>query len=317
MVGQREISAPSTFYLILWGFFMRYIVYHNADLDGLCSAAIVYLYLRRTTEPSDIGFIGIDYPDKFPMDRINPDDSIYMVDFSLSVQEMEYLANKVSIFHWIDHHKTALDKSIGTSFEMLPGIRQIGRAGCELCWDFYFPNKELPRVVFLLGRYDVWDHKDPDILPFQMGLKLRELDIGKDIFSIELWKRLIYLMPGYETEDIVYRTQIVNGKNILKYREKANEAYLEKCGYEIEFEGMNALVVNRLLINSKFFDSKFDPKKHDLMISYGFLGHTWKVSLYTSKDIDLSQIAVKYGGGGHPQACGFHTDDISFLLPKK
>jgi hypothetical protein len=42
----------------------------------------------------------------------------------------------------------------------------------------------------------------------------------------------------------------------------------------------------------------------------------WTVSLYGvphRPDLDLSPIAVKHGGGGHRQACGFTTDQLPFL----
>lgn len=45
-------------------------------------------------------------------------------------------------------------------------------------------------------------------------------------------------------------------------------------------------------------------------------GATWTVSLYHAahrKDLDLSAIAVKYGGGGHRGACGFRAAKLPFL----
>jgi nanoRNase/pAp phosphatase (c-di-AMP/oligoRNAs hydrolase) len=41
-----------------------------------------------------------------------------------------------------------------------------------------------------------------------------------------------------------------------------------------------------------------------------FAKNKWVVSLYTTKDIDVSEIAKKYGGGGHKQAAGFTCDKL-------
>lgn len=38
---------------------------------------------------------------------------------------------------------------------------------------------------------------------------------------------------------------------------------------------------------------------------------TWTYSMY-SKTVDVSNIAKKYGGGGHRGAAGFNTDKLIF-----
>lgn len=50
-----------------------------------------------------------------------------------------------------------------------------------------------------------------------------------------------------------------------------------------------------------------------------FDGQKWNVSLYHAKHntgIDLSKIAVKFGGGGHRGACGFQMDKLPFAFVK-
>ena len=37
-----------------------------------------------------------------------------------------------------------------------------------------------PLAIRLLGRYDMWDHKDPKVLDFQYGLRGFDLDPGTD-----------------------------------------------------------------------------------------------------------------------------------------
>ena len=52
------------------------------------------------------------------------------------------------------------------------------------------------------------------------------------------------------------------------------------------------------------------------MIAFGWtpIG-MWRVSLYTIFDhIDVSEIAKKYGGGGHKNAAGFVCDNLPFNL---
>jgi hypothetical protein len=56
--------------------------------------------------------------------------------------------------------------------------------------------------------------------------------------------------------------------------------------------------------------------EHEGLFGFNWTGKKWRVSLYHAPhrtDIDLSVIAVKYGGGGHRGACGFRCDKLPFL----
>lgn len=174
--------------------------YHKADLDGVCSAAIVKHFVPECE------LYGIDYGDEFPWDLVRPGPeadtdplwmhlfkpengykcgdnwetltvkkrTVYMVDFSLPYEGMVRLA-EVSNLTWLDHHKTALEANAGLRAR---GMRDTTRAACELAWAWMslFPDPEkmpdsytfeefdgdLPEAVRLLGRYDVWDKDHPE-----------------------------------------------------------------------------------------------------------------------------------------------------------
>ena len=53
--------------------------------------------------------------------------------------------------------------------------------------------------------------------------------------------------------------------------------------------------------------------KHDIMIMYGVKPGEIKYSLYSAKDeFDVSEIAKRYGGGGHKGAAGFYSKELLF-----
>ena len=71
------------------------------------------------------------------------------------------------------------------------------------------------------------------------------------------------------------------------------------------------------MTSSKFFDGIYNEAEHDAMIVYKYEPSIkkWKVSIYSTKsEVNVSEIAKKYGGGGHAGASGFILDDISILL---
>jgi len=287
--------------------------FHSSDLDGHCSGAIVkYKY-------PDAELFGINYDQAFPYDKISKNDTIIMVDFSLQpFSEMVKLwkfVEESGHLVWIDHHISALKEAEQTvvennnNFESIcTGKRFNGKAGCELTWEYFFPEIEIPKAVRLLGRYDVWDHQDPEVLPFQMGIRLENTypdnqSMWQDYFS--------------KYSDDLVKDTIKDGQLILKYQKQENEKYAKSCAFEVEFEGYKAICVNKMLTNSQLFESVYDPNKHDIMIAFG-LRKTgiWTMSFYSTKtDVDCSELAKRFGGGGHKGASGasFENLPIEFI----
>lgn len=161
--------------------------YHKADLDGVCSAAIVKHFVPECE------LYGIDYGETFPWELAEYRASsarevgdfkrtVYMVDFSLPAEDMRRLA-EISKLIWIDHHKTAIDAYEATGPNpFIFGVRRTDLAACELCWwalgqNSRADNEQIPtpEAVRLLGRYDVWDKDNPEwkskIMPFQYGCR--------------------------------------------------------------------------------------------------------------------------------------------------
>jgi nanoRNase/pAp phosphatase (c-di-AMP/oligoRNAs hydrolase) len=58
-----------------------------------------------------------------------------------------------------------------------------------------------------------------------------------------------------------------------------------------------------------------DPDGIDFLVGYHYAGGMWKVSLREcGNDVDLSQIATSFGGGGHAEAAGFYVSDWNELV---
>ena len=141
-------------------------VYHSIDLDGWMSAAIVkYWFESYIRIKSDaiyaIDFIGFNYGDAEP--DFSDYDKVIMCDISLPAMTMINMGDRLV---WIDHHISAIrdvDHAIDNNKHLgshpLKGIRDVKFAACELTWKFLFPEKSMPEIVRLLGRYDCFGHK--------------------------------------------------------------------------------------------------------------------------------------------------------------
>jgi len=268
--------------------------YHSADLDGICSGAIVKM------QKPDCEMIGINYGDSLPWTAIKAGETVYMVDFSLPMDEMERL-NGICSLIWIDHHKSAIEDAKARSF-LASGHQSlvIGSAACELTWK-EFCQGDVCRAVALLGQYDVWDYQDhPEVLEFQYGMR----QFNATPTDIGFWETIFF-------GDI--QSIIEQGRSFLTYEEVQNDIYAKTFAFEVNFDGHTCIAINKGLTNSLLFRSVYDPARHDAMIAFVRRSGYWKISIYTDKpEIDASAICKAHGGGGHQKASGFQCKILPF-----
>ena len=294
------------------------VIYHRADFDGKFCYRILKQKFDQT--PVKIDYLGWDYGD--PVPNIKPYTTIVMAD--ISIKELMELPNLV----WIDHHKTAIEaympKFKGTSY-CIDGV-----AACRLTWQYcngpkfglppksaygVIPEKggvrtecsvEEPRAVLLAGRYDVFDQDgEPDADLFQFGLRSQELTDAD-------WNTLLEVNSVQACRLI--DKLLLQGKAIQRYKQEMDDAIIAHNGFTLEWEGLCFLACNSGFYNSFLF-TKAIQEKHQALLGFKWTGKKYSVSMYAIKgrEIDLTPIAKKYGGGGHPGACGFVIDKLPFL----
>jgi hypothetical protein len=279
------------------------VIYHSADLDGLCSREIAKRALGDTAT-----YLGWDYGQ--PVPNLVPYDIVYLIDISLPRAAMALYARQII---WIDHHKSAIEdmKDI-----QIGGYRIDGVAACRLAWQWFFGDKKAtktdyverkvvePYAVQLLGEHDIWNHTNPDTLPFQYGMQSDESPDWKKLF--ETTNPAGWTVSDMATGKKILDEKLVQGRVIAKYLKVTQAQLANEAGYDADFEGLKFRVLNTPQKGSMQFDASI-KEHHDGCLRYYWNGETWGCSLYGvahKKDVDLSVIAKKYGGGGHKSACG-------------
>ena len=289
--------------------------YHSADLDGHCSGAIVKYF------NPDCEMIGINYGQEFPWESILPDETVFMVDFTLQPFDGMERLKKISNLIWIDHHKTEIENAAQRDFHC-NGLQLIGKGACWLTWEYCmeceYTDQDIPLAVQLLAEYDVWNHSRPETLPFQYGFRMFP-DTLPD--NQELWGKFFSIL-------VMLTDTVERGELILEYEKQQNEKFCKAYAFEtlmpaypdnghVPPTAFNAICVNRGFTNSKLFDSNYDPQKYHLMITFQRLklpAQKWTVSLYSTRDdVDCGNIARSFGGGGHKGAAGFQCEELPFL----
>lgn len=310
------------------------VIYHRADFDGIFCREIAKRFLGDKAE-----YLGWDYGDAVPDPTVLPADRpVYMLDISID----GLMGHPLLI--WIDHHKTAIECRTPS----IPGYQIDGVAACRLTWQYFatdsrnpltfaLPGKQdfidrkvdEPYAVQLAGEYDIWDKRNPEAELFQHGLRSRELVefdwqqmlsvYRPTITEIEQWidaGHTNMLHPdGTATPPTVYGL-LDAGRAIQYSKTKENEGIIRAFGFTIQFEGFTLLACNTARYNSQLFAAGLKPE-HDGCFGFNWDGQKkeWRVSLYSDKPgIDLSVVAMKYGGGGHRGACGFRCTQLPFAL---
>jgi hypothetical protein len=301
------------------------VIYHRADFDGIFCREIAKKFMPHAV------LIGWDYGDPEPgKDIIDENTNLYILDLSVpSLMDHPKLV-------WIDHHKSAIEKYPST----IPGYRIDGVAACRLAWQWFRiresygqheaePNATLPGknqyvdrfineplTVRLAGEYDIWDKRDPNAELFQHGLRSCEL-------TAEIWNALLCKngLRGLEHDNPESRQCVIelldNGRAIQYAKTQENAGIIESYGFTVRWMGLTFLVCNHARFNSHLFTAGLKPE-HDACLGFNWDGNNncWRFSLYHRpgrEDLDLSEIAKTFGGGGHRGACGFRHNTIPFF----
>lgn len=265
------------------------LIYHHGDLDGICAAAVVS---KRFSSCYTIKPVSVQYGDSWNLEDVEQAAKVFVVDFSFS--DMETLAKVAGDkLVWIDHHKTAMETFTELWNSDIDGIRSIEFAGCELTWKYCYYLRQPPLPVKYIGDRDMWNFAYPDTKTFCAGINAM-IDSPLD----KNW--------GWLLEYGMVESSLIDIINMGKYLIKAQEAIVKTrfySGSDIEFCGHKTRVVNATSDISELGEY-INSNGYDLALIWQVCGDKVKYSL-RSKTVDCSEIAKKYGGGGHQGAAGF------------
>ena len=310
-------------------------IYHHNDHDGIVAAAIMrnsfVIHNRYSLPGRDTKCIMIDYDQELNFDHINfeNNDQVYFLDYSFSskhnLDEFEKLLKRRITGDevvWIDHHKTSL--GVFENYGIL-GIRNKALCGAAWTWLYcngyikawelegidYSDEKEvdtlfhhtLPVPVFLkyIDDYDCWKKKYPITNDFHYGLTISN-PYNPIIDSL--------LVSNKDIDKIIY-----TGDKIQEYLKFENQNYhVDMYGFEFtlpeENGGLRCFCLNRKG-NSIMFGNKIN--EYDAVIPFYYVNGKWKYSIFSIKeDVDCSEVAKSFGGGGHKGAAGWVSNILLF-----
>jgi len=265
------------------------VIYHADCTDGFGAAYSAWKLLGNRAEY---------YPCKHGTDPPNvTGKSVVILDFSFSNSVTKQMIKDASNLLVIDHHKSAmveLHDISNTHFDMT-------KSGAMLTWEYFHPGKEPPKFIRYIQDRDLWKW---------------ELDYSKEFSAA--FDMVPFEFEEFEKfeDDSVFDDSVRRGSYILAYSKTVIKKVCEKASRR-KYRGMDVLVVNSSHWMSEI-GARLSPDCDFAVIwYYDHEDKMIKVSLRSFHDkIDVSEIAKKFGGGGHKKASGFQlsgeliVDDI-------
>lgn len=314
------------------------ILYHADCLDGFGAA---YAAWRRYGKAAT--YRPMHHGESWNMADIAGHE-VFILDFSFPPDTLEHMAGTARSVVQIDHHASAL-KDWANHLQDETGAKRfkhpqvplevrfdLDKSGARLAWEYFHPDQPTPLTLRHVEDQDMWRFALPGTRAFCRALRLMP-------FDLETWHQLVIETP--EESSPRYRETLTQGAAIEVFFRREVERLAQgslRMPARLRGEPVDALQALRhdqpivtaddlawlalpgLAVNA---NALFASELGNLLAEQsGSFGMVWqlagdgeaKVSLRSQgKHLDVSVIAARYGGGGHPNAAGFRLPAGQFF----
>lgn len=261
------------------------IFYHKKCPDGFGAA---YAAWKKYGDMAD--YIPVGYGDAVPEGLEGKE--VFLLDFCFELPgEIEKLNQITKRFVILDHHESSKAR-----VESVPEhVYDASRSGATIAWSFFHPDTPIPKLLMHLEDGDLYRYQLPGTLDIYSLVIIQPQDF-------KLWDRLVQRLESPKTRPAFMRKAAQATHYFEAFADMSVEAAKKVRfeGYECYFTTTLPSITMRSYVANRLY-TKLPP--FALVVTAHPDG--FGVSIRSDGSVDVSKIAAKYNGGGHPGSAGF------------
>lgn len=274
-------------------------------MDGLCAAAVAKKWARlvKGALPSEVETRQCDYGAPIDVEDARGK-TVLVTDFAFPPETMKALADAAFEFIWIDHHESnkALTDEVPTwPWRGMPSQKppqvffDLVRSGAGIAHDVLFPHEQRPWIVNYVEDRDLWRFALPQSR--EINCWVQALPKAVEAYAVHLDKILVPMAVLSEGESMIryldaWTETVADTARLVDFLEW-KDVLITTCTYS----GI-ADVLERMLAKGTAPVALAWLQRKDGIFQY---------SVRTNESVDASEIARRFGGGGHKRAAGFQS----------
>ena len=268
------------------------VLYHKDCPDGFSAAWVAWTKLGDKAD-----YVPVIH--QLPPPEGLTDKTIYMVDFVYPGKILDNILENNKKVIVLDHHE-----SVEHEVKRVPGsVYDVNHSGAVITWQYFYPGAPIPKLLKYVEDVDLWNLKLPHTREIEAFLERQPR-------NFEGWGRLAH---DLENEG-KFQEYINEGRAMVEYKNALVEEIASQADL-VSFDGHDVFAIN--YTNAGMLTSEIGHtlyiKKPPFSIIWGERANGIKVSMRSDGTVDVSEIAKKYGGGGHKASAGFRLPPGSDL----
>jgi len=261
------------------------ILYHGKCPDGFGGA-----YSAWKKFGDDAQYVGLSRGEEPPFElclRAN----LYFIDFCYPKEIMDRFVENSLRLVMLDHHAGVKDV-----IESMPEyVYDTERSGATISWNYFHPEVPVPKFLKHIEDDDLFLFKLPDTRALITYLEVQPFDFS-------FWDTISKQLEDESTSEKMFeKTRIYAEYFELLAEVAVSKAHLVSFeGYEVYFGTAHPIKSLKSLVGNLLAQ-----KKGPFSLTVSAHPDGYGVSIRGDGSVDVSLIAAKYGGNGHPSASGF------------
>lgn len=270
------------------------VLYHANCMDGYAAAWAAWKKLGNTAQYQAVRH-------NTPIPKFLDGAVLYIVDFCYPIEALVLASQRASKIVVLDHHISAQKElEAYQKKSTIPSNLEINfvqnHSGCMIVWQYFQGEVEPPTLLLHIEDHDLWLHQLPKTEAICKALYLR---LPVHFSAFEKIK-----LPTLQREGAV-----------LVKQQELNVSRLLKASHSVSLNNKKGLAVNAPSMFASDLGHELAEKSGTFGLTYYYHGkrQCYECGLRSIGDFDVSELAYKFGGGGHKNAAGFSVDQATLL----